>query len=182
MKAVRHVIAGICIIATFASIVLFSVGVVFTRPPVTVPVRNNIENAITIQDFDYNFESWRAGILSGAGAGGQGAAIIWTQSPNQFISELEPGENIYQVFQEVGGSSNAVVAKIYIAGIENRNLLLGYKDIYEPPPGGYVVDSISNTEIVYKQNSYDARNVLFLIAAPVFFLIAFFVIPPREYQ
>jgi hypothetical protein len=55
--------------------------------------------------------------------------IAWTKDIDQFVDELPPGEKIYTFVQKDTRYTN-VVEKIYIAGIENRALLQGYKDVY----------------------------------------------------
>lgn len=101
-------------------------AVVDERKVEHVAVGSPIEDAVEISAFDYKFTEWRSGFLSAAGAGGQGAAVLWAKTPQQFVEELNPGETVYTTLK----TTDHYVEKTYIAGVENRAMLLGYNVSY----------------------------------------------------
>lgn len=131
-----------------------------------VAVEERIEDAVSGQEFQNAFVQfeWRSGLFSwgGAGAGGIGAAVFWAVSPEDFVQELNPNEKIYTALQRRQDVRYPTVEKVYIAGVENRSLLLGYRDLY-PAPEYTSSIYLSDTEIVFStKHTHNFDGVILL--------------------
>jgi len=150
------------------------------NPDISISIDNKVQDAIEVEEFDYKFQSFKSGFLSGAGAGGQGAAIMWMPTPESFVENLNPGEKIFtEVIKEEKVEkdgyiyTDADVEKLYIAGVENRAHLVGFKDTFKPP-ADYKYKAHDDSKIVYKYVL--SSNSLFFKLSGIYVTVMFFVL------
>ena len=149
----KHLIWAIIWISATVALVFLAWTGWYEVKTVNMPIENKIEQAVQMRSFENHFVQWRSMFLGGAGAGGQGTAVGWAETVDKFLDEVEPGEKIYTAVQ-LGDGHGLTVEKVYVAGIENRAMLLGYKDIYGMPrfEDGLVWDVVSYSpeEVIFR--------------------------------
>jgi len=173
----KILVANVLLIAMLLFVPWLAGLSVYHEQRMTIPIKNEIENSISMREMENKFVEIHSVFLGGAGAGGLGAPQMFAFSAEQFLNNTG-NEKIYSAVALSGNDGiderATVYKKSYWAFIENRAGIMVYEEIYSQT--GFVIEGYDNSNIYFFGTNGCFAFFVGIVAFIVLIIIEFYIV------